>query len=60
MRTIWFKKQLLGKWRRDDGESQKHVNEESMFREVQKLINDGWALESFGITHTRMIKMTKL
>lgn len=59
MRAIWFKKQFLGKWRRDDGESKKHVNEESMFREIEKLVNDGWTVEPFGTTHTRMISVTK-
>ena len=59
MQSIIFKKQMLGKWRRDDGESKKHVNEESMFREIQKLINDGWVVRIHGVTHTREIEMTK-
>lgn len=59
MPTIWFKKQRLGKWRRDDGELKKHVNEESMFREIQKLVNDGWSVRPHGVTHTRMIEVTK-
>jgi len=59
MPTVIFKKQRLGKWRRDDGESKKHVNEESMYREVQKLVNDGWRVKLHGVTHTRMIEMVK-
>ena len=59
MRQIYFKKQMLGKWRRDDGESKKHVNEEAMHREVQKLINDGWSLETHGIFHVRGITLSK-
>lgn len=57
-RVIWFKKQFLGQWRRDDGESKKHVNEKSMYREIEKLVNDGWRVESFGVFHSRMIKVT--
>ena len=55
--TIIFKKQQLGKWRRDDGELKSHVNEESMFREVAKLVNDGWKVNLHGVTHTRMIEV---
>lgn len=58
-RVIFFKKQLLGKWRRDDGEAKKHVNEESMFREIEKLVNDGWTVSMHGETHTRMIEVRK-
>jgi hypothetical protein len=57
--TIFFKKQQLGKWRRSDGESTVHVNEESMHREVQKLVNDGWKVELHGVTHIRAIEVTK-
>jgi hypothetical protein len=59
MQTIWFKKQMLGQWRRDDGESKKHVNEESMFREMEKLINDGWKVIPHGRTFVRMYEVTK-
>lgn len=58
-RQINFKKQLLGQWRRDDGESKKEVNEESMFRELHKLANDGWSIEPHGVTHVRMIIATE-
>jgi hypothetical protein len=58
-RQIFFKKQALGKWRRSDGESKKLVNEESMFREIRKLINDGWNVQSHGITLLRAITLTK-
>jgi hypothetical protein len=58
-RVIWFKKQLLGQWRRDDGESKKQVNEETMFREIEKLVNDGWTVETHGVTHTRMFEVRK-
>jgi hypothetical protein len=57
MLTIIFKKQTLGQWRRDDGESKKHVNEESMFREIQKLVNDGWKVKLHGVTHTREVEL---
>lgn len=59
MQQIYFKKQMLGKWRRDDGESKKLVNEESMHREVQKLINAGWSLETHGVTLLRGMTLTK-
>lgn len=59
MREIFFKKQMLGKWRRDDGESKKLVNEEAMHREIQKLINDGWSLECQGVTHLRAVTLSK-
>ena len=60
MQSITFKKQALGQWRRDDGEAKKHVNEESMFREIGKLIDDGWKLRSYGVTHVREVEMYKL
>jgi hypothetical protein len=60
VRQIFFKKQTLGKWRRSDGESTKHVSEESMYREIQKLVNDGWALETHGVTFTRGYTLTKV
>lgn len=52
-RQVFFKKQQLGQWRRDDGESKKHVNEESMFRELGQLANDGWKIDVYGETHVR-------
>gem|GEM_PF-2582478 len=59
MNTIHFKKQRLGKWRRDDGELVKHVNEESMHREIQKLVNDGWTVEPHGVTFLRAVTLRK-
>lgn len=59
MSTIWFKKQALGRWRRDDGEIKKHVNEESMHREMEQLVNDGWCVIPHGVTHIRMYEVTK-
>jgi hypothetical protein len=59
VQQIYFKKQMLGKWRRDDGESKKMVNEEAMHREVEKLINDGWSLETHGVTLFRGLTLTK-
>jgi hypothetical protein len=59
VREIFFKKQTLGKWRRDDGESKKMVNEEAMRRELEKLINDGWHVEPHGVTHLRAVLVTK-
>jgi hypothetical protein len=60
MRKIWYKKQRLGQWRRDDGESKTMVSEEAMYREIGKLIPDGWKIETHGVFHTRMIELTKL
>ena len=60
MHTIWFKKQQLGKWRRDDGESKMLVSEEAMFREIGKLSKDGWKVVRHGITHTRMYEVTTI
>jgi hypothetical protein len=59
LRTIIFKKQMLGKWRRDDGEFKKHVSEEAMFREIAKLINDGWRVKLDGVTHIRQVEVYK-
>jgi len=49
MRTLVFEKVQLGTWKRDDGEATITVNEESMYREIQKLIIDGWHLTSDGM-----------
>lgn len=51
MRTILFRKKNLGRWRRDDGEGRTYVNEEAMFREIQKLILDGWEITPHGMIH---------
>ena len=59
MKTIVFKRQMLGKWRRDDGESKTHVNERAMNREIQKLLNDGWHMRTEGVTFTRSVIMSK-
>ncbi|MET0786565.1 MAG: hypothetical protein ABWY25_07665 [Paenisporosarcina sp.] len=60
MQTIRYNKKQLGEWRRDDGELKKNVNEEAMFREIAKLINDGWiVVRTSGITHVQMIEVEK-
>jgi hypothetical protein len=59
MKTITFKKQKLGQWRRNDGESKLHVNEEAMYREIEKHVKDGWRVIMHGVTHTRMIELKK-
>lgn len=60
MATIIFKKKQLGEWHRDDGELKKSVNEEAMFREIAKLINDGWGIVmTEGITHVQLIEIQK-
>ena len=60
MRSITFNKKKLGEWRRDDGELKKSVNEEAMFREIAKLMNDGWiVVKTEGITHVQMITVEK-
>jgi hypothetical protein len=56
---IFFKKQRLGQWRRTDRDGSKYVNEESMFREIQKLANDGWAVVPHEVTHTRAFTLSK-
>ena len=58
---VRFKKQQLGKWRRsdDDPNSTKHVNEESMHREIQQLVNDGWRVQVHGATLIREVVLTK-
>jgi hypothetical protein len=59
MRTIYFKRQLLGQWRRDDGEFKTHVTEKAMHREIQKLLNDGWHMRTEGKTIIRGVTMIK-
>lgn len=59
MPTIWFKRQMRGQWRRDDGKSKTHVSKESMHREIEKLVNDGWTVRPYGTNLTRMIEVTK-
>jgi len=56
---IHFKKQLLGQWRRDDGELKTHVNEEAMYREIAKLLQDGWRANTDGVTYIRSITVIK-
>ena len=51
MQSIFFKKQALGQWRRDDGELKKHVNEEAMFRELETLVKDGWTAVAVPVLH---------
>jgi hypothetical protein len=57
MQTIIFKKQKLGQWRRDDGELKKLVNEEAVFREIAKLINDGWRVNLDNNAHIRVVEV---
>lgn len=59
MSEIQFKKQRLGKWRRNDGEATTHVNEKAMFREIAKLLQDGWKANTDGVTHIRSITVVK-
>jgi hypothetical protein len=60
MQSITFNKKHLGAWNRDDGELKKSVNEEAMFREIAKLMNDGWiVVKTSGITHVQMITIEK-
>jgi hypothetical protein len=59
MTEIRFKKQHLGQWRRDDGETKTHVNWETMFLEISKLIEDGWKANVDGVTHIRTITVVK-
>ena len=60
VKTITYKKMQLGEWRRDDGELKKNVNEEAMFREISKLIDDDWiVIQTSGITHIQMVTVAK-
>lgn len=56
-RSIWFKKQIFGKWRRDDGELKIHVTEQEMFDEILKLSRAGATVKIWGVTHTRMVEV---
>lgn len=56
-RVIWFKKQLEGKWRRDDGPVKRLVSEQEMNDEVLKLSQAGATVKIWGVTHTRMIEV---
>jgi hypothetical protein len=59
MPTIWYKKQALGKWRRDDGIFKKLVTEESMIQEMIVLGKDGWKVIPHGITQIRSYEIIK-
>lgn len=50
-RTVTFKKMDFGTWSRDDGDATILVSEDSMYREIQKLIINGWDLSSHGMIH---------
>ena len=47
--TITFKRMDFGTWGRDDGEATVIVGEEAMYREIQRLIINGWSVEPHGI-----------
>lgn len=59
MPTIWYKKQRPGLWRKDNGEDKCHLTEDTMLEELTKLEHNGWRVDTFGITHTRMIRAEK-
>lgn len=57
MNSIIFKKGLFEKeWTRDDGQSKTQVDTDTMNLEVQKLLNAGWYMDSWG-TFTRNVTM---
>ena len=57
MNSIIFKKGPFEKpWTRDDGHSKTHVTKEDMDLEVQKLLNAGWYMDSWGM-FTRNVVM---
>ena len=56
-RHIWFKKQMFGKWRRDDGELKIHVSEQEMYDEILKLSRAGATVKIWGVTYTRMVEV---
>lgn len=59
MPTIWYRKQRPGLWRKDDGETKHHVTEDAMLGELTRLEHEGWRVNTFGITHARMIRAEK-
>jgi len=58
-RQIFYKKQRFGKWRRDDGKSNVLISKEAMDIEIERLINEGWTVETHGITFLRAVTLTK-
>lgn len=59
-KTINYKKKQLGEWRRDDGEAKRDVNEEAMFREIARLIADGWiVVRTDGLTDVQIVTVEK-
>ena len=59
MRPIIFKKGPFdNKWTRDDGESEIYVTKKAMNLEIQKLLNAGWYMNSWGM-FTRNVVMFK-
>jgi hypothetical protein len=59
-KTITYKKNQLGQWRRDDGEAEKNVTEDAMFREIAKLMTDDWiVVRTEGLTEIQMVTVEK-
>ena len=60
LKTITYNKKQLGEWHRDDGKVKMDLVEAAMFREIAKLMNDGWiVVRTEGITHIQMITVEK-
>jgi hypothetical protein len=58
--TIIFQKMHHGDWLKDDGEVRTNMNEEAMFREIAKLINEGWGpVRTEGLTRIQMIEIIR-
>lgn len=58
MKTIWYKKQLVG-WRKKDGETTHHIDEAQMQKEIEMLINDGWSVRPHGVHILRSVEVYK-
>jgi hypothetical protein len=57
--SIIFKKGPFdSKWTRDDGQSETRVSKEDMSFEMQKLLNAGWYMNSWGM-FTRNVVLFK-
>lgn len=59
MDAIIFKKgPLENKWTRDDGQSQTQVAEKAKNLEIQKLLDAGWYMNSWGLFH-KVVSMSR-
>lgn len=59
-REIIFKRQMFGQWRRTQGELVTHITDAALEKESEKLLNEGWHMETEGLTHVRGVRFTKM